>query len=82
MVDCTCGMTPAELHLCCANMFSESYLNTTVRELGCAVKQAEVHKFHHDADLKNQFVSVPVAIETTVRIGRGNSKFIKKKIAK
>lgn len=61
----------------CADTFAPSYLNHTAKEVGWAAKNAEDKKYEHYQHLREQFLFIPVATETSGVFGKDALKLIK-----
>ena len=61
----------------CSDTFAQSYVNRSSRELGYVAKQAEDKKLEKYAHLRDQFIFVPVASETTGVFGKIRLKLLK-----
>ena len=61
----------------CADTFALSYINKTAKEVGWAAKHAEEKKYEHYVDLREQFLFIPVATETSGVFGKEAIKLVK-----
>lgn len=64
-------------YTCACDTFASSYINRTSKEVGWAAKHAEEKKYEHYVDLREQFIFIPIATETSGVFGKDEIKLIK-----
>jgi len=62
----------------CKDTFAPSYVNASSKQVGYVAKEGEKKKIRHYSDLANQFIFIPIAVETSGVIGKLGLDLIKK----